>query len=481
MATISSPGVGSGLDVNNIISQLVAVERVPLTKLESAAKALETKLSTYGKVKSAISSLRDAAAALTRSETWSKATATSSDPAAVSVNTGTNTTPGSYSIQVNQLAAAQSNVTALIADPASAQFQGTLSIELGSWNQDQTTFTPKAGATAIDISVGPPAQSLAQLRDKINAAGAGVVASVLTDASGARLVLRSSASGASNAFRATVADADGNSGDSQGLSALAFDPSAGILTMAQALAAANASATLNNVAVNSESNTLTDVLDGMTLTLNRVTAAPVQVSAAQDTPALRKSIDAFVTAYNDLNKLLADQTKVDTANKSGNTLQGDSAALAIRSQMRQMLGASSTASTAFTRLSDAGFDVQRDGSIKLNETKLASALGNASEARKLFGNVDSSVPANNGVATQIRALADLMLGADGTIVTRSEGLRKSIDLNNDRKERLTDRIAQVEKRLRAQYTALDRQMVQLNSLSGYITQQLTVSSNSGSK
>ena len=480
MATISSPGVGSGLDVNNIISQLVAVERVPLTKLASAATALETKLSTYGKVKSAVSSLRDAAAALTRSETWNKTSATSSDTGAVSVSPGANATPGSYSIQVDRLAAAQSNVTGLIAAPDTAQFEGTLTIELGSWDLGQTNFTPKVGATAIDIAVGPPAQSLAQLRDKINAAGAGVVASVLTDASGARLVLRSSASGESNAFRATVADADGNSGDNLGLSALAFDPSAGILTMAQALAAANASATLNNVAVTSESNTLTDVLDGMTLTLNQVTASPVQLSVAQDKPALRKSIDAFVTAYNDLNKLMADQTKLDTANKSNNTLHGDNAALAIRSQMRQMLGATSTASNTFTRLSDAGFDVQRDGSIKLDETKLASALGNAAEARKLFGNVDTLVPANNGVATRIRTLADLLLGIDGTIVTRSEGLQKSIDLNHDRQEHLTDRIAQVEKRLRAQYTALDRQMAQLNSLSGYITQQLTVFNNSRS-
>lgn len=480
MATISSPGVGSGLDVNNIVSQLVAVERVPLTKLESAAKALETKLSTYGKVKSAISSVRDAAAALTRSETWNKTSATSSDPATVSISPGANATPGSYSIQVHQLAAAQSNVTGLIAAPDTAQFEGTLTIELGSWDVGQTNFTPKAGATAIDIAVGPPAQSLAHLRDKINAAGAGIVASVLTDASGSRLVLRSSATGASNAFRASVADADGNSGDSLGLSALAFDPSAGILTMAQALAATNASATLNNVAVTSESNTLTEVLDGMTLTLNQVTVAPVLLNAAQDTPALRKSIDTFVTAYNDLNKLMADQTRLDTANKSNNTLHGDSAAVAIRNQMRQLLGASSTASTTFTRLSDAGFDVQRDGSIKLDETKLASALGNATEARKLFGNVDSVVPENNGVATRIRTLADLLLGIDGTIVTRSDGLRKSIDLNRDRQELLTDRIARVEKRLRAQYTTLDRQMVQLNSLSGYITQQLTVFNNSGS-
>ena len=159
---------------------------------------------------------------------------------------------------------------------------------------------------------------------------------------------------------------------------------------------------------------------------------------------------------------------------------GGIAALAIRSQLRQLLGATSSASTLFTRLSEAGFDVQRDGSIALNETKITSALANPVEARKVFGNVDALVSSNNGIATQIRAMADRLLGGDGTISTRSDGLRRNIDLNEDRQERLENRIAQVEKRLRAQYTALDRQMAQLNSLSGYITQQLTVFNNSGS-
>ncbi len=480
MATISSPGVGSGLDVNSIITQLVAVERVPLTKLEAEAKALETKLSTYGKVKSSISALRDAAAALTRADTWTRTTGASANPGAVSVTTGADTKPGNYSIQVNQLAAAQSNATGVLASADALVGEGTLTIELGTWGVGQGTFTPKVGATAVQIAVGPPAQSLAQLRDKINASGAGVVASVLSDASGARLVLRSSAPGASNAFRVSVADSDGNDGDGVGLSALAFDPSVGILTMAQALAAANASATLNNLPITSESNTLTDVLDGMTLTLNQVTSGPVQLSAALDAPALRKSIDTFVTAYNDLNKMLSDQTKLGSAEQNKTSLHGDSAALAMRSQLRQLLGASSSASSTFTRLSEAGFDVQRDGSIALNETKIASALANPVEARKVFGNVDTLVSANNGIATRIRSMADQLLGGDGTIGTRSDGLRRNIDLNHDRQDRLTERIAQVEKRLRAQYTALDRQMAQLNSLSGYITQQLTVFNNSGS-
>jgi flagellar hook-associated protein 2 len=473
MASISSIGIGSGLDIESVISQLVAVERTPVTQLQKEATSLQTRLSTYGKLQSGMSALRDAASALTRSSTWGVTTGASSDASSVAVSTSASTLPGSYSIEVQRLASVQSNATGVYASADALVGEGTLHIELGTWDAGQTAFTPKAGATAVDIAVGPPAESLAQLRDKINASNSGVVASVLTDASGARLVLRSAATGEANGFRVGVTDTDGNNLDGIGLSALAFDPSAGILTMAQALAAANASASLNGLPIASESNTLSNVLDGITLTLGKVTTAPVLVEAKPDKDAIRKALDSFVTAYNDLNKLVAEQTKYDAASKTAGVLQGDSAAVSIRAQMRSLLGSSSGASAVFARLADVGFDVQRDGSIKLDETKLNNGLANLGEMKKLFANSDLITPANNGIATMLRAMADQVLSIDGSISSRSEGLRKRIDMNQDRQDMLEDRIAMVEKRLRAQYTALDRQMASLNSLSNYVTQQLS--------
>ena len=477
MASISSIGIGSGLDIESMISQLVAVERAPVTKLQTEASSLQTKLSTYGKLQSAMSTLRDAASALTRASTWGATTGASSDAAAVAVTTSSTTLPGSYAIEVQRLASVQSNATGVFASADALVGEGTLHIELGSWSADGTSFTPKAGAAAVDIAVGPPAESLAQLRDKINASNSGVVASVLTDASGARLVLRSAATGQSNGFRIGVSDNDGNPGDGIGLSALAFDPSAGILTMAQALAAANASASLNGLPIASDSNTLSNVLDGLTLSLGKVTSAPVQVEAKSDTASIRKALDSFVSAYNDLNKLLAEQTKYDAASKTAGLLQGDSAAISMRAQMRSLLGSSSGASAMFSRLAEVGFDVQSDGSIKLDETKLANGLANLAETRKLFAHSDLVTPSNNGIAVQLRAMADQVLGIEGSISTRSEGLRKRIELNEDRQGMLEDRIVMIEKRLRAQYTALDKQMASLNSLSSYVTQQIAALSN----
>ncbi|MEO8805355.1 MAG: flagellar filament capping protein FliD [Burkholderiaceae bacterium] len=478
MGTISSIGIGSGLDINSIITQLVAVEQVPLNKLKTEATTLQTKLSTYGKVQSYLSALREASSALTRTDTWGATTGTSSDPSAVGVTTSATTKTGSYALSVQSLAASQSNATGTFANADSLVGEGSLHIELGTWGAGQTSFTPKAGVTAIDITIASPGASLAELRDQINAAGAGVTASVLSDANGARLVLRSTATGASNGFRVGVTDTDGNNTNATGLSALAFDPSAGVTTMAQALAAANASATLNNLPISSESNTLSNVLDGMTLTLNKVTTAPVQLTAAQDNTSMRKALDTFVTAYNDLNKLLADQTKYDAGTKAAGGLQGDSAAVGIRAQMRAMIGSTGGVSTMFKRLSDIGFDVKLDGSISLSDTKINNALANLAETKKLFANTDLLVPTNNGIANQMRALADRLIGVDGTVSTRSEGLRKRIDLNQDRQDLLSDRIAAVEKRLRAQYTALDKTMGQLTGLSSYITQQFTNTNNS---
>jgi flagellar hook-associated protein 2 len=477
MASISSIGIGSGLDIESMITQLIAVERAPVTKLKTEASSLQTKLSTYGKLQSGLAALRDAAAVLTRSSTWGATVGSSSDAGAVTATTGSSTLPGSYAIEVQRLASVQSNATGVYPSADALVGEGTLHIELGSWSADQSSFTPKAGTAAVDISVGPPAESLAQLRDKINASNSGVVASVLTDASGARLVLRSAATGEMNGFRVGVTDSDGNNFDGVGLSALAYDPSAGILTMAQALAAANAAASLNGLPIASASNTLSDVIDGMTLTLGKVTSAPVLVEAKPDTASIRKALDTFVTAYNDLNKLIAEQTKYDAASKTAGVLQGDSAAVSMRSQLRGLLGSDAGTSALFSRLADVGFDVQTDGSIKLDETKLANGLANLGDMKKLFAATDALAPADNGIAVKLRSLADQMLGIDGSINARTEGLRRRIDLNQDRQEALEDRIAMTEKRLRAQYTALDKQMASLTSLSNYVTQQIAALNN----
>ena len=471
MAAISSPGIGSGLDVNSIVTQLVAIERKPITQLQQQASTVQSKLSIYGTIQSKLSALRDAASALGQAGTWSQTLGSSADPSAVGVTTSSTTHAGSYGVQVTALAAAQSAATAIsYASPDAVFGEGTLNIQLGAWSAG--AFTPKTGAAAVSLTIGPGTKTLAQVRDAINGANAGVTASVLTDASGSRLVLRSTATGAANGFRIGVTDADGGNADTTGLSALAYDPQGGATAMTLAQPAADATALIDNLPVTSASNTLAGVIDGITLTLSKVTTTPVQVSATTDADSIRKKIDAFVTAYNDVNSLLAAQTKYDDASKTAGALQGDSAALGIRSQLRNMIGITSGGSSAFGRLSDIGFDIKTDGSLSVDATKLGNGLANLAEITKLFSNSDPLVPANDGVATQLRKLTDRMLAFDGTVQSHTEGLQHKLDRNRDRQDQLESRVLRTEARLRAQYSALDTQMNQLAGLSSYVQQQI---------
>lgn len=471
MATISSPGIGSGLDVNAIITKLMAIERQPITNLQSKATQIQTRISEYGKLQSATAALRDAALALSGDATWGQTTGTSSNAAAVGVAVRSGAAAGDFTLEVLALAKAQSLASAAFGSSAQVVGAGSLHIELGSWGPGQASFTPRSGATAVDVTI-EATDTLAQVRDKINAAGAGVTAMILNDGGGARLVMRSTSTGAENAFRTLVTDADGNHSDAAGLSAFAFDPSASSAVMTQTEASANASATFNGLAITSASNTLADVIDGVSLTLNATTDAAVNISVRQDNDAIKKNLQSFVDAYNAYAKLIANEVRYDAASKTAGPLQGDSSVIGMQRQMRALIGASSGASSVFGRIADAGLELQSDGSVKINAGKLDAALANLPEMRKLFANTDLAVPANDGIARRFRLLGDSLLGADGALTTRTDGLRKQIDSNQKQQDALELRAEQTEKRLRAQYTALDATLGQLSSMSDYVTQQI---------
>ena len=472
MATISSAGIGSGLDVNSIVTQLMAIEKQPVTALQTKATKIQTQISEFGKQPSALSTLRDAARKLTDVSTWGQTVGTSSNSAAVDVTTTSGAAIGTYAVEVTSLATAQSLASGVFASSTTTPGAGTLHIELGAWNAGQTTFTPKTGATAVDITV-EATDTLAQVRDKINSANAGVTAMVFTDSSGSRLLLRSKATGAENGFRTSVADADGVNTDATGLSALSYDLGAGTRVMSRTAPAANAVATLNGLPISSASNTLTNVVDGITLKLKGATTAPVDVGVTQDNDSLKKAFQAFADAYNALTTLVAGQVKYDPGTKSGGPLQGDGAAVGLQRQLRTLAGSNSAASSVFSRLADIGLSTDAKGAMSVDSTKLDNALANPTELRKMLSNTDALVAGNNGIAKQFRAMADSLLGFDGALTTRSAGLRERLDQNQSAQERLNDRIAMTEKRLRAQYTALDTTMGKLTSLSNYVTQQIT--------
>ena len=219
------------------------------------------------------------------------------------------------------------------------------------------------------------------------------------------------------------------------------------------------------------------MVDGVTLTLSKVTAAPVDVSATADKGGMKSKVQVFVDAYNALAKLIAATSSTIPRARC----RGRCRATARRSASRPrcaLVGAASGASAVFARLSDVGIAMQRDGSLSVDANKLDAAFANPPELKRFFANTDTLVPANNGIASQFRTMGDAMLGVDGVITTRTDGLNHRIELNQDQQDSLEVRLAQTEQRLRAQYTALDTQMGQLSAISAYVTQQMAVFTNS---
>ncbi len=477
MPAITSLGIGSGLDINTIVTQLVALESRPLTQMRQEAAALQTQVSSYGQLSSLFGALQSAASKLTGNALWAKSTVTSSDDSAVSVVGGSSAAAGNYAVSVQKLATNQTAAsTTSYASADELVGGGTLTLELGSWDLPPLNFLPQVGRGPSTVTL-TASDTLTTLRDKVNGLGAGVTASIVTDASGVRLALRSSSTGADNGFRISVADDDGDITDAAGLSRFAFDPGGGTNQMEQKVAAVNARATVNGIAVESASNELGTVIEGLTLRLRKENAGSVDLAVTADRESVKTAIQSFADAYNALSKSISDQTKYDPTSKVGGPLQGDSAATGLQRQLRSLLGASTGASTTFARLSDVGLAVQRDGTLAVDSGKLDAATANLTELKLAFASTGSGNAANEGFARRYAALATQVLGTDGSLTTRAEGLRERIARNSDQQERTADRVERFRARLVAQYTAMDANLSRLNGLSSYVTQQLNAINN----
>ena len=474
VGSITSTGIGSGLDVASILSKLMAIEQRPLTLLQSQASSLNTRLSNVGKMQGYFSTLRDKSNALTGTALWGGTIATSADTTAVKVSTSTGAVAGNYAVNVARLAVGQTVTGAALASSAATLGEGTLTIEMGAYGSGDPAadFTAKSGSSALTITIGTGETSLAGIRDKINSAGAGVSATLVTDASGTRLSLRSKETGAENAFRISVAETADNGDPASGLSALAYDATVAASPMSRTTSAANASLTINGIAVTAASNTLSNVVDGLTLTLLKATTGDVDVGVTDDTASVKTAVTDFVSAFNTLASFIRTQTAYNTDDKAGGALQGDSATLALQNQLRGVLNEGSSASSTWSRLSDIGLGLKSDGTLETNETKLGNALGNLSELKKLLA-TDGGTTGESGFVRRFKRLADAALGSDGVFESRSAGIRASVSRNGKSQEAMQERLNHTEARLRAQYSALDTKMATLSNLSSYMTQQIT--------
>lgn len=470
MATISSPGVGTnGLDVKSIISQLVTLEKRPLDTLKLQAATVNTKISAFGQIKSLVSTLQDAAGKLTSVTGWNGVATTSSDSKFVSATAVGGTLPTTFSVEVQSLAKAQATASAALLPVGGALGSGTLRLELGKWSVAPASFTPGSGQP-VDITISA-SDKLSDVASKINGANAGVTASVLSDASGERLLLRSKSTGEEFGFRLSVmedGDTDPQSAgntDATGLSRLVNGA-----TVTQA--AADAKATVNGIAVSSATNTFASTISGVTFKAEQVTTAPIDITVSKDNSAIQSNIDGFVKAYNAINQLLQDATKYDAATKSAGLLQGDSTAVALQNSLRNAIQSVTTGGGAFQRLADIGITQQLGGDLVVDSSKLTKALSeNPDDVKNLFRNTGGG--AADGIAVQLKALTTNLLSNDGFFKSKDATLQLSLKRNSQDQTRVNEKVEAFEKRITQRYNALDTQLSSLNGLNAYISQQVT--------
>ncbi|HEB87524.1 MAG TPA: flagellar hook protein FliD [Gammaproteobacteria bacterium] len=388
MPTITAPGLGSGLDVNGIVTQLVTVERQPVAqRLDRREANLQARLSAFGLLKSAISSFQGSLGALSDPTLFQAKTSQSGTPAVASVSASNAAAVGSFSLSVTQLAAAHS----LVSDSAlpAAQFTaisdvvgtGSLTFNFGTTSYDPATDTytsfvqnPNQGAQTVQITDG----SLSGIRDAVNAANVGVSASIVFDGTNERLVFTSTNSGAANSLEITVADDDGNNNDTSGLSLFSFNATTNNLLQTQG--AQDAQATLNGINITSASNTLSNTLNGVTVTL--LTTGSSTLTVSKDSSVISTNITTFVDQYNNLVKTINDLSAFDPTTGVSGALNGDGVLRALDSQFRRILSNQVVgAPDAFSILANIGITRNStDGTLVVDSTKLSAAISSNTDA-----------------------------------------------------------------------------------------------------
>lgn len=453
MAAITSAGLGSGLDVASLVSQLVAAERsAPDTRIAKAQSKAQTTLSAVGGFRSALAGFQDAAKAL-RDGAATKLAATSANTALLTATATTTAAAGSYSVEVVQLAKAHKLASAPYGSSSTAVGSGKLSISVGG------------KAFAVTVSADDP--SLGAIRDAINNASdnKGVRASLLNTAAGVRLTLSSNATGEDGAITVTATDLSDQpiAPTGTGLDALSFN--SGNQQLDEIDPAQNAKITIDSYDFESSTNVFADAVQGVSFAATKAEAGTkFNVSVAVDTTAAKTAAQNFVTRYNVLNATIATYSRYDATTQTGGPLLGDSTVRSLAQQARSVMAAS-VGSGSVQNLSQIGITGSTDGSFKLDGDKFATVLAaDPASITNLFG--------ADGYGGKIFTIAEDYLKSDGRIKTKQDNLNAQLKDISKQQDALDNRMTMVESRYRAQFTALDTIISQLRTTSTYLTQQL---------
>jgi flagellar hook-associated protein 2 len=440
---LSLPGVGSNLDVNSIVSQLMAVEKQPIQLLDTKEAAFQAKVSAFGSVQSALSAFKSSIDALNTPSKFQGFSATAADTTVLTATASSIASAGTVSVQVDKLAQSQVISTAgraNVTDTIGAGTATTLTFQFGTISGGTlanglytgASFAQDAGASSGTVTINDKNNSLTGIRDAINAANVGVKASIINDGSATnpnRLVLQATGSGGNRSMKISV------SGDAALSTLLSQDPAA-TQNLAQSQAAQNASLSVNGIALISATNTVSGAVQGVTL--NLLKTGSTTVSIARDTSGIGTLVQAFVKTFNDLNQTIQQLSGYDATAKQGGVLIGDSAVRSIQARIRDALTLN-LSSGSLKNLSQVGVTLQRDGSLAFDSSKLSAALASdASGVLGLFSTLgtatDSLVSVSGSTAktkSGVYAVNISALATQGSLVgTGAAGLTISAGSNN---------------------------------------------------
>ncbi|VAX06241.1 Flagellar cap protein FliD [hydrothermal vent metagenome] len=443
MASITASGIGSGLDINSIISQIMALEQRPLLVLQQKEVGYQSQLSALGQLRSAAASYQSSITVLKSASSLQSYTATSADTAKFTATADSTAAKSTYDIQVTNLAEVQKQ--------GSNAFADSDTVTVGSTG-DKITAT--IGSSSFSVEIG--GKTLSEIAEAINSASdnVGITASVLQETSSSyRLMLSSDDTGIANSMTLAFEDSGGL-------------PIADPLGMAQIQAAEDASFTVDGIyTITRSSNTINDAIQGVTIELLEESASAVRLDVALDTGAITSAVNGFVKAYNSLQSTLSDL-------RNG-SLSGDSTIRQLENRVRSVLNTPPAGlSGSYSTLSEVGVAFEKDGTLSLDNTKLSAALtADLDSFADLFAND------NEGYAFRLDALMDNVLGSSGLIDAREDGINSRIDTIQDGVESMGRRLVSIEERYRAQFTAMDSLVASMNSTGNFLSQQFDMLSN----
>ena len=442
-------GVGSGIDIDSIVTALVTAQKTPKQdQITNAKTTATTTLSAVSSLKSALSTYQTAMTNLNVASSFAGLTATSGDTDNLTATVGTGAAAGSYDITTTKLATGSKVATQYI--PTSTTFSaGSLTLTQGS----TTLGTIKVAANA----------SLSTIRDSINTQfkASGVTANIITDSTGQRLVLSSSTTGKNTDLSITTSDS--------GLSSLAIDGSG---TQASATAGGYVSAitqdaeyTIDGLSMTSASNDITGAISGVDFTLVKA-GTTTSLTVDTNTDGLKTSINSFVDAYNTLMSSINSLTSVTSSTDSdGNAtttaaaLTSDSSVRNIINGLRSALVSTSTNGGTISLLSQLGVSTQTDGTLKVDDDKLETAVAaNAASVEGFF-------TGTGGLITRMSASLDIYTQDNGLLDQRVDSLNDTLSDLATQQTTLDTRMTKYEATMMAKYNAMDTLVAQLNATS----------------